>query len=161
MDMSVGQVAKRAGISVATLHFYEQKGLIYSSRNAGNQRRYPRQILRRIAVIKAAQNVGLTLQEISEQLAYLPKHRAPKKEEWETLAQHWQQQLTQKIQSLKALQNQLGSCINCGCLSLDSCALYNPQDSKAVTQAGAKLSVIPTNCIPTNKLSEPDGEQEN
>lgn len=144
MDMSVGQVAKRAGISVATLHFYEQKGLIFSSRNAGNQRRYPRQILRRIAVIKAAQNVGLTLQEIADQLAYLPKHRAPKKDEWETLANHWQQQLTKKIQQLQTLQTQLGSCINCGCLSLDSCALYNPEDSKPVTQAGAKLSIIPT-----------------
>ncbi|MFH0258229.1 redox-sensitive transcriptional activator SoxR [Vibrio rumoiensis] len=153
MDMSVGQVAKRAGISVATLHFYEQKGLIYSSRNAGNQRRYPRQILRRIAVIKAAQNVGLTLQDIAEQLACLPKHRAPKKEEWEILAQHWQQQLTQKIQSLQALQTQLGSCINCGCLSLDSCALYNPQDSKPIHLAGAKLGVIST-----NKQSDTNGE---
>lgn len=143
MDMSVGKVAKRAGISVATLHFYEQKGLIYSSRNAGNQRRYPRQILRRIAVIKAAQNVGLSLQEIANQLSHLPKHRAPKKEEWEELAQSWQHQLTQKIQSLKALKTQLGSCINCGCLSLESCALYNPDDRKGVLEAGAKLSIIP------------------
>lgn len=141
--MSVGQVAKRAGISVATLHFYEQKGLIYSSRNAGNQRRYPRQILRRIAVIKAAQNVGLSLQEIANQLSHLPKHRAPKKEEWEKLAQSWQQQLAQKIQNLKALQTQLGSCINCGCLSLESCALYNPDDRKGILEAGAKLSIIP------------------
>ncbi|OLQ74082.1 redox-sensitive transcriptional activator SoxR [Photobacterium proteolyticum] len=140
MDMSVGEVAKRAGVTVATLHFYEEKGLIYSSRNQANQRRYDRQILRRIAVIKAAQNVGLTLQEISDELGHLPKHKAPKKKEWEELAQDWHQKLEDKIQSLRALQTQLGSCIQCGCLSLDSCALYNPDDSRGIKQAGAKLS---------------------
>ncbi|GAB3522155.1 redox-sensitive transcriptional activator SoxR [Photobacterium alginatilyticum] len=140
MDMSVGEVAKRAGVTVATLHFYEEKGLIYSSRNQANQRRYDRQILRRIAVIKAAQNVGLTLQEISAELEHLPKHKAPKKKEWEKLAQDWHQKLEEKIQSLRALQTQLGSCIQCGCLSLDSCALYNPDDSRGIKQAGAKLS---------------------
>ncbi|WCE32105.1 redox-sensitive transcriptional activator SoxR [Vibrio sp. SCSIO 43137] len=140
MDLSVGQVAKRAGVSVPTLHFYEQKGLISSSRNAGNQRRYSRHVLRRIAVIKAAQNVGLTLGEISEALAFLPKDKAPKKEEWEALAAGWQQRLEEKISSLQAMQNQLGSCINCGCLSLESCSLYNPDDSKAINRPGAKLN---------------------
>ncbi|WP_194091190.1 redox-sensitive transcriptional activator SoxR [Vibrio hibernica] len=145
MDMTVGQVAKRAGVSIATLHFYEQKGLIYSTRTIANQRRYSNQILRRIAVIKAAQNVGLTLQEISAALAHLPKNKTPKKEEWEQMSQGWHQMLDEKIQNLQTLQTQLGSCINCGCLSLDSCALYNPQDSRGIIQAGAKLSVRTVN----------------
>jgi MerR family transcriptional regulator, redox-sensitive transcriptional activator SoxR len=140
MDMSVGQVAKRAGVTVATLHFYEEKGLIFSARNQANQRRYERQILRRIAVIKAAQNVGLTLQEISVALEHLPKHKAPNKGEWEKLAQDWHHKLEEKIQSLKSLQYQLGSCIQCGCLSLEKCALYNPEDSRGIKQSGAKLT---------------------
>lgn len=140
MVMSVGQVAKRAGVSVATLHFYEERGLIFSTRNPGNQRRYDRQILRRIAVIKAAQTIGMTLQEIADALASLPKNRAPKKDEWEKLATAWSQRLEEKIQRLKTLQSDLGSCINCGCLSLDTCALYNPDDSRGITKPGAKLS---------------------
>ncbi len=140
MDMSVGQVAKRAGISVPTLHFYEKKGLITSNRNHGNQRRYNRQVLRRIAVIKAAQNVGLTLSEIAEALSHLPKNKAPKKEEWEQLSTSWHDKLEEKIQSLKSMQSQLSSCIYCGCLSLDSCALYNPQDTKGIKETGAKLA---------------------
>ncbi|OEE77797.1 redox-sensitive transcriptional activator SoxR [Vibrio genomosp. F6] len=139
MDMRIGEVAKRAGVSVPTLHFYEEKGLIYSSRNQSNQRRYDRQILRRIAVIKAAQNVGLTLQEISEALGHLPKHKAPKREEWEQLAKTWHQALEEKIAHLKNLQTQLGSCIQCGCLSLEKCALYNPEDSRGIKKPGAKL----------------------
>ena len=101
MDMTVGQVAKRAGVSIATLHFYEQKGLIYSTRTTANQRRYSNQILRRIAVIKAAQNVGLTLQEISAALAHLPKNKTPKKEEWEKMSQGWHQMLDEKIKNLQ------------------------------------------------------------
>ena len=85
MEMSVGEVAKRAGVKVSALHFYEQKGLISSWRNQGNQRRYHRSVLRRIAVIKAAQEVGLTLEEIAQSLAHLPKHQAPSKEEWEEM----------------------------------------------------------------------------
>lgn len=139
MDMSVGEVAKRAGVSVATLHFYEEKGLIFSTRNAGNQRRYQRTILRRIAVIKAAQQVGLTLQEIVEALEILPKDQAPTTEQWQALSQSWHALLEERIISLKMMQNQLGSCINCGCLSLDHCALYNPSDSKGVHKNGARL----------------------
>jgi MerR family redox-sensitive transcriptional activator SoxR len=139
MEMSVGQIAKRAGISVATLHFYEQKGLIYSVRSQGNQRRYNRHVLRRIAVIKAAQNVGLSLKEIARALADLPKNRAPNKAEWEKMANLWQAQLDEKIRNLQALQAQLGACICCGCLSLKSCALYNPDDHCGVKHAGAKL----------------------
>ncbi len=131
MEMTVGEVAKRAGIKVSTLHFYEQKGLIFSWRNQGNQRRYHRSVLRRLAVIKAAQIVGLTLEEIAESLADLPKHQAPNREQWEQMASNWNTMLEHRIQQLKSLQNNLGGCIGCGCLSMDSCALYNPQDIRA------------------------------
>lgn len=133
MEMTVGEVAKRAGIKVSTLHFYEQKGLIYSWRNQGNQRRYHRNVLRRIAVIKAAQMVGLTLEEIAVCLAELPKHQAPTRKEWEAMSSNWNARLEHRIQQLKALQNDLGGCIGCGCLSMESCAIYNPKDIRAET----------------------------
>lgn len=131
MEMSVGEVAKRAGVKVSALHFYEQKGLIYSWRNQGNQRRYHRSILRRLAVIKAAQEVGLTLEEIGRSISHLPKHQAPNREEWERMASEWHDLLNHRIHQMKALQEDLGGCIGCGCLSLESCALYNPQDIRA------------------------------
>ncbi|MBY8058948.1 redox-sensitive transcriptional activator SoxR [Vibrio fluvialis] len=133
MEMTVGEVAQRAGVKVSTLHFYEQKGLIHSWRNAGNQRRYHRNVLRRIAVIKAAQMVGLTLEEVAESLADLPKHQAPSRQEWEQMASNWNDMLEHRIAQLKALQNDLGGCIGCGCLSMESCAIYNPQDIRAQT----------------------------
>lgn len=133
MEMTVGEVAQRAGVKVSTLHFYEQKGLIHSWRNAGNQRRYHRNVLRRIAVIKAAQMVGLTLEEVAESLADLPKHQAPSRQEWEQMASNWNAMLEHRIAQLKALQSDLGGCIGCGCLSMESCAIYNPQDIRAQT----------------------------
>ncbi|MGB5119733.1 MAG: redox-sensitive transcriptional activator SoxR [Vibrio fluvialis] len=133
MEMTVGEVAQRAGVKVSTLHFYEQKGLIHSWRNAGNQRRYHRNVLRRIAVIKAAQMVGLTLEEVAESLADLPKHQAPSRQVWEQMASNWNAMLEHRIAQLKALQNDLGGCIGCGCLSMESCAIYNPQDIRAQT----------------------------
>ncbi|EMA2445353.1 redox-sensitive transcriptional activator SoxR [Vibrio fluvialis] len=133
MEMTVGEVAQRAGVKVSTLHFYEQKGLIHSWRNAGNQRRYHRNVLRRIAVIKAAQMVGLTLEEVAESLADLPKHQAPSRQEWEQMASNWNAMLEHRIAQLKVLQNDLGGCIGCGCLSMESCAIYNPQDIRAQT----------------------------
>ncbi|WP_172559932.1 redox-sensitive transcriptional activator SoxR [Vibrio fluvialis] len=133
MEMTVGEVAQRAGVKVSSLHFYEQKGLIHSWRNAGNQRRYHRNVLRRIAVIKAAQMVGLTLEEVAESLADLPKHQAPSRQEWEQMASNWNAMLEHRIEQLKALQKDLGGCIGCGCLSMESCAIYNPQDIRAQT----------------------------
>lgn len=133
MEMTVGEVAQRAGVKVSTLHFYEQKGLIHSWRNAGNQRRYHRNVLRRIAVIKAAQMVGLTLDEVAESLADLPRHQAPSRQEWEQMASNWNAMLEHRIAQLKALQKDLGGCIGCGCLSMESCAIYNPQDIRAQT----------------------------
>ncbi|CCN81093.1 Redox-sensitive transcriptional activator soxR [Vibrio nigripulchritudo SFn27] len=128
MDIGVGEVAKRAGVKVSAIHFYEQKGLISSWRNPGNQRRFHRSVLRRIAVIKAAQQVGLSLEDISQALEHLPKHQAPSKKQWEEMASAWHEMLDRKIRGLQALQNDLGGCIGCGCLSLETCALRNPQD---------------------------------
>ena len=140
MEMSVGQVAKRSGVSVATLHFYEQKGLISSTRNNGNQRRYSRQILRRVAVIKAAQKVGLSLEDIKQSLGCLPTHAAPSKEEWQQMANQWNDLLEAKINTLNQLKDGLDSCINCGCLSLGVCQLFNPDDSFGENNHGSKLS---------------------
>jgi len=143
MEMSVGEVAKRAGVKVSALHFYEQKGLIHSWRNQGNQRRYHRSVLRRIAVIKAAQEVGLTLEEIVHSLEHLPKHHAPNREQWDRMASGWKEMLEHRIQQLKALQDDLGGCIGCGCLSMDSCAIYNPKDIRAETFKGKTLLTNP------------------
>ncbi|KOO04658.1 redox-sensitive transcriptional activator SoxR [Vibrio nereis] len=143
MEMSVGEVSARAGIKVSALHFYEQKGLISSWRNQGNQRRYDRSVLRRLAVIKAAQEVGLTLEEIAASLAHLPKHQAPNRKQWEALATGWHDLLEHRIQQLKALQEDLGGCIGCGCLSMESCAIYNPQDIRAETFKGKTLLTAP------------------
>ncbi|MDA9557399.1 redox-sensitive transcriptional activator SoxR [Vibrio sp.] len=128
MDMTVGEVAKRSDVAVSALHFYEKKGLISSWRNSGNQRRYSRNVLRRIAVIKAAQKVGLSLEEISQALSILPKHQAPNRGDWEKLATHWDTLVSERILRLKKLQSNLGYCIGCGCLSMESCRLYNPDD---------------------------------
>ncbi|MDP5253808.1 MULTISPECIES: redox-sensitive transcriptional activator SoxR [unclassified Vibrio] len=133
MEMTVGEVARRSGVNISTLHFYEQKGLIYSWRNQGNQRRYHRNVLRRIAVIKAAQMVGLTLEEIADSLSELPKHQAPSQKQWTQMASNWNAMLEHRIQQLKALQHDLGGCIGCGCLSMQSCVIYNPQDIRAET----------------------------
>ncbi|EPZ7318068.1 redox-sensitive transcriptional activator SoxR [Vibrio mimicus] len=143
MEMTVGEVAQRAGVKVSALHFYEQKGLIHSWRNQGNQRRYHRSVLRRIAVIKAAQMVGLTLEEIAESLADLPKHQAPTRQHWEQMASNWSNLLEHRIQQLKALKEDLGGCIGCGCLSIESCAIYNPEDIRAVTFANKTLLTHP------------------
>ncbi|MCK6264116.1 redox-sensitive transcriptional activator SoxR [Vibrio sp. ZSDE26] len=139
MDISIGEVVKRSGVSSSALHFYERKGLITSWRNQGNQRRYHRSVLRRVAVIKAAQQVGLTLEEISAALGSLPKHQAPSKKQWATLASSWHEMLEHRIHTLKALQQDLDGCIGCGCLSLDSCNLRNPQDENAKTHQGANF----------------------
>ncbi|MDV7104651.1 redox-sensitive transcriptional activator SoxR [Vibrio sp. TH_r3] len=139
MEMTVGEVAKRSGVKVSTLHFYEQKGLISSWRNQGNQRRYHRNVLRRIAVIKAAQMVGLTLEEIAVSLADLPEHQAPNRQHWQQMASNWSAMLDHRIQQLQALKDDLGGCIGCGCLSMDSCAIYNPQDIRAKTYAEKTL----------------------
>lgn len=138
-NWSVGDVAKRSGVSVSTLHFYEEKGLIHASRNSANQRRYYKDVLRRIAVIKAAQKVGISLTEIKKALSFLPTSHAPNKSDWERLSKQWRADLEQRIQHLTALKDKITGCIGCGCLSLKACPMYNPDDRLGQNQSGAVL----------------------
>lgn len=138
-NWSVGRVAKRCGVNVSTLHYYEDKGLISSTRNAGNQRRYKSDVLRRIAVIKAAQRMGVSLSSIQEALATLPNERTPTQKDWQRLASHWKAELDQRIAYLQRLQSRLTGCIGCGCLSMSNCPIYNADDHLAALGSGAHL----------------------
>ncbi len=136
--LSVGQVAKRAGVSVSALHFYERQGLISSSRSAGNQRRYGADTLRRIAVIKAAQRAGQPLSAIQSAFQALPAGHTPTAEDWRTLSMSWRGELDQRIQALIELRDQLDQCIGCGCLTLKQCPLRNPHDVLGHDGPGAR-----------------------
>ncbi len=137
--LSVGEVARRSGVAVSTLHFYEAKGLIRSLRTEGNQRRYPRGVLRRVAVIKVAQRTGIPLATIQAALARLPDGRAPTAEDWAQLSRVWRAELDERIRKLGQLRDQLDDCIGCGCLSLKACPLRNPQDVLGAEGAGPRL----------------------
>lgn len=126
--LSVGEVARRSGIAVSALHFYERKGLIRSVRTSGNQRRYERSVLRRIAIIQVAQSVGLSLEEIGAALAGLPADKAPSTADWERMSAGWRDALDARIAQLERMRDGLGSCIGCGCLSTETCPLRNPGD---------------------------------
>lgn len=130
-SLGVGEVALRSGLTVSTLHFYESRGLIKAFRSAGNQRRYPRSILRRLAVIKVAQKVGVPLSDIAEALQALPSERTPGVRDWRRLSRNWKQSLDERIHTLTQLRDQLDGCIGCGCLSLKACPLRNPEDDLA------------------------------
>ncbi len=127
-ELSVGEVARRSGVAVSALHFYERKGLIRSLRNAGNQRRFPREVLRRLAVIRVAQRVGMPLEAVGVALAELPEGRTPTRAEWARMSARWRSELDERIQMLQFLRDQLTGCIGCGCLSLQRCRLANPGD---------------------------------
>ncbi len=137
-QLSVGQIAKRSGVPVSTLHFYETKGLIRSERNAGNQRRYPRHILRQLAIIRVAQSLGISLAEIRDHLATLPRDASPSASDWLRLSSQWREHLDLKIQQMVALRDNLNSCIGCGCLSVKGCPLRNPGDRAAAGGPGAR-----------------------
>jgi len=137
--LTVGELAKRSGVAVSTLHFYEEKKLIASTRTSGNQRRYPRYTLRRVAIIRAAQRVGISLKEIQETLAALPIDEKPSGAEWSRMSKHWRTRLDLKIARLTALRSQLDSCIGCGCLSLVDCPLRNPGDELGARSSGPVL----------------------
>ena len=126
--LSIGDVARRTGLTTSALRFYEEKALIGSLRTPGNQRCYPRDVIRRVSFIRAAQRVGLSLEEIRAVLDDLPAGRAPTREDWDELARRWTPWLDERIAALERLRDKLSSCIGCGCLSLDKCALYNPDD---------------------------------
>ncbi|MEM1382112.1 MAG: redox-sensitive transcriptional activator SoxR [Pseudomonadota bacterium] len=137
-DLSVGAMAARAGVPVSTLHFYEAEGLIRSWRTPANHRRYDRTELRRIAVIRVAQSVGIPLSEIREMLDALPRDRRITAKTWRQASAGWQSRLDERIAMLTRLRDQLGHCIGCGCLSLESCPLRNPGDSLGATGAGPR-----------------------
>lgn len=127
-ELSPGQLAARAGVAVSALHFYEAEGLIHSRRTAGNQRRYPRDTLRRVAFIRASQRVGIPLKTIGQALSTLPDGRTPTRADWARLSRSWRVDLDDRIRRLQDLRDQLDGCIGCGCLSIDRCRLYNPDD---------------------------------
>jgi MerR family transcriptional regulator, redox-sensitive transcriptional activator SoxR len=128
-ELSVGQLAARAGVAVSALHFYEARGLIRARRTAGNQRRYPRDTLRRIAFIRVAQRVGIPLATIQAALASLPSERTPTAADWARLSAAWRSELDDRIARLTQLRDDFSDCIGCGCLSLDRCRLANPRDA--------------------------------
>lgn len=126
--LTPGQVAARSGVAVSALHFYEREGLISSTRTSGNQRRYARDILRRVAFIRISQRVGIPLAEIRAALETLPDQKTPGRREWTLLSATWRTRLDQRIEQLERLRDDLSDCIGCGCLSLSRCTLYNPHD---------------------------------
>jgi MerR family transcriptional regulator, redox-sensitive transcriptional activator SoxR len=136
--LAIGEVAGRSGIAPSALRYYEQQGLIAASRTAGGARRYPRSVLRRLAIIRAGRNVGLTLPEIRAALATLPGDRPPTADDWARLSEGWRARLDEQIAALERLRDGLTSCIGCGCLSLGRCALSNPGDMAAGEGPGAR-----------------------
>jgi len=137
--LSVGELAKRAGVKVSTLHYYEERGLITSQRNAGNQRRYRKDVFRRVSIIKAAQKMGLTLSSIEQALRTLPDDKAATKADWRRLSSAWRTELNERIAYLERLRDQVTDCIGCGCLSLKSCPIYNLEDKLAKQGPGPVL----------------------
>lgn len=125
---TVGRIAARCGVKVSTMHFYEEKGLIFSWRNNGNQRRYFPDVIRRVSLIKAAQKMGIALGEIKHALDKLPDRRTPTKNDWEKMASVWRDQLNARIRFLEHMRDNVTGCIGCGCLSMDRCPIYNPDD---------------------------------
>jgi MerR family redox-sensitive transcriptional activator SoxR len=140
-EFSVGEVARRAGVAVSALHFYEARGLIRSNRTGGNQRRYGPDVLRRVAIIKVAQEAGIPLGEIGGQLDSLPQGRTPTKSDWTVLSRKWRDDLDRRIRQLEALRDGLDDCIGCGCLSITKCRLRNPEDRLATQGPGARRLV--------------------
>lgn len=134
----IGEVAQRSGVSVATVRFYEDRGLVRSVRSAGNQRRFERHTLRRIAVVRAGQRLGLSLAEVGEALATLPADHPPTKRDWRRLSGRWHALLTARIEAMTALRDGLESCIGCGCLSLRTCPVYNHGDELSAQGPGPR-----------------------
>ncbi len=137
-ELTVGELAARSGVAVSALHFYERQGLITSRRTTGNQRRYRRDALRRVALIRIAHRAGIPLAGVRAALAGLPGGRTPTRQDWERLSQRWQDDLDQRIRMLQQLREEFTDCIGCGCLSLDLCALANPQDLLGSEGAGPR-----------------------
>ena len=137
-ELTVGQVAMRSGVAVSALHFYERRGLIRSHRTGGNQRRYDRDVLRRLAMIRVGQELGVPLAEIGEQLSALPNDRPANKAEWARMSSRWRDRLDRRITLMTRLRDELTGCIGCGCLSLGKCKLYNRDDSLSSEGSGPR-----------------------
>ncbi|BCG11163.1 MULTISPECIES: redox-sensitive transcriptional activator SoxR [Buttiauxella] len=137
--LSPGEVAKRSGVAVSALHFYESKGLIKSRRNSGNQRRYTRDVLRNVAIIKIAQRIGIPLSTIGEEFGVLPDGHKINKNDWKKMSSQWREELDRRINMLTALRDELDGCIGCGCLSGADCPLRNPGDKLGEEGTGARL----------------------
>jgi MerR family transcriptional regulator, redox-sensitive transcriptional activator SoxR len=141
--LTVSDVAARSGFAPSALRFYEREGLIRTTRTSGNQRRYERSVLRRLAFIRAARNVGLSLEEVAAALATLPESRTPTRADWTRLSQAWRARLDGQIAALQKLRDGLDSCIGCGCLSLNRCAMSNPNDVARHEGPGARYLPAP------------------
>ncbi len=151
--LTIGEVADRAGVATSALRFYESNGLIASERNDSGHRRYRADVLRRVGFIRVAQRIGLTLGDIRDALATLPEGRTPTRRDWTRLAKTWQPLLDERIALLEQMKDKLDGCIGCGCLSLDSCALYNASDKAAVHGSGPRW-------LYGDQQSGPPGESE-
>jgi MerR family redox-sensitive transcriptional activator SoxR len=136
-ELSIGELSDRSGVAQSALRFYERQGLIHANRTDGNQRRYPSVTLRRVALIQAGKAAGIPLERIRDALDTLPAHKTPTKRDWERLSSSWRRELDERIATLEAVRGRLTTCIGCGCLSLKTCALLNPDDEAARLGGGA------------------------
>ncbi|WP_328994076.1 redox-sensitive transcriptional activator SoxR [Kribbella sp. NBC_01245] len=154
-ELTVGQVAERSGVAISALHFYERQNLIVSRRTSGNQRRYKRDTLRRVAMIRIAQRVGIPLSNVAAILALLPDGRTPTRQDWARISECWQAELDDRINHLLQLRDDFKDCVGCGCLSIDRCVLANPYDALAARGAGPQRLVDAdgrprTRCVPAS-----------
>lgn len=138
-QLSIGEVAKRTGLAVSAIRFYETQGLVSASRNAGGQRRFARSTIRRLSFILIAQQLGYQLHQIKDQLAALPRERTPTQKDWAKMSRAFRASLDERIATMERLRDKLDGCIGCGCLSLKNCTLYNPNDKAAATGAGPQF----------------------
>jgi MerR family redox-sensitive transcriptional activator SoxR len=141
--LSVSEVARRSGFAASALRYYEAQGLIDAQRSPGGRRTYERSVLRRLAFIRAASNVGLTLDEIKVELDQLPRGRTPTKADWQRISRHWRKRLDEQLAALQRLRDGLDSCIGCGCLSLKRCAMSNPGDIAAMSEDSPGAAYLP------------------
>ena len=142
--LAIGEVARRSGCAPSALRHYETFGLIASHRSAGDRRLYERAVLRRLAVIRAGQRVGLSLDQIRDSLHGIPVHQAPTRQQWRRISARWQPMLTQRIRELEQVRDSLADCVGCGCLSMRQCALYNPQDTLGSDGRPGPHRLLPT-----------------
>ena len=142
--LSISEVVERSGFAASALRYYESQGLIEATRSGGGQRRYVRSVLRRLAFIRAASNVGLTLEEIRDELDRLPSGRTPTRADWQRITRHWRSRLDEQIAALERLRDGLDSCIGCGCLSLKRCAISNPRDVAAASTDAPGAVYLPS-----------------